>query len=293
MFNSVILDAAIGIALVYLFFSIIASTVKEWLAGWLNWRSNDLKKGLITIVNDENAVEKFYNLPLIRSLGNKPSYIPAETFALAIWQLYQEYRSAGISSEWLKSIDTLCMNAQNDVEKSLTAIGTWFDDSMDRLSGLYKRKVQMIILIISFFIVAVFNVDTFRIVNTLYNQSTARTGLVNEAIAFTKTNPDATSAARETAESMKSSLASNGIPIGWDKAPWTYSFEIMSSLMTLMGWIISAFAISLGAPFWFDLLNNFINLRQTGAKPDRSDPSSDTPIYNSTQQTQESGGAVG
>jgi len=34
-----------------------------------------------------------------------------------------------------------------------------------------------------------------------------------------------------------------------------------------LGFLITAFAISLGAPFWFDLLNKFINLRVSGAKP--------------------------
>ncbi len=36
----------------------------------------------------------------------------------------------------------------------------------------------------------------------------------------------------------------------------------------LLGILITAFAIALGAPFWFDLLNKFINLRVSGAKPE-------------------------
>jgi hypothetical protein len=39
---------------------------------------------------------------------------------------------------------------------------------------------------------------------------------------------------------------------------------------TFFGWLITALAISLGAPFWFDLLNKFVQLRGTGAKPPAS-----------------------
>lgn len=34
----------------------------------------------------------------------------------------------------------------------------------------------------------------------------------------------------------------------------------------LIGWVITALAISLGAPFWFDLLNKIVSLRGTGTK---------------------------
>jgi hypothetical protein len=37
---------------------------------------------------------------------------------------------------------------------------------------------------------------------------------------------------------------------------------------TIIGWLITALAISLGAPFWFDLLYKFISLRNAGKKPD-------------------------
>lgn len=42
-------------------------------------------------------------------------------------------------------------------------------------------------------------------------------------------------------------------------------------LVTILGWILTALAISLGAPFWFDLLNKIIRLRSSGPKP-KDDP---------------------
>ena len=43
-------------------------------------------------------------------------------------------------------------------------------------------------------------------------------------------------------------------------------------MWSLLGWIITAFAISLGAQFWFDLLTKFVNLRAAGPKPERAGP---------------------
>jgi hypothetical protein len=36
----------------------------------------------------------------------------------------------------------------------------------------------------------------------------------------------------------------------------------------IVGWILSAIAVSLGAPFWFDTLNRFMNIRSAGKAPD-------------------------
>ena len=35
----------------------------------------------------------------------------------------------------------------------------------------------------------------------------------------------------------------------------------------LLGWLMTALAVSIGAPFWFDLFGRLVNLRATGAKP--------------------------
>jgi len=44
-----------------------------------------------------------------------------------------------------------------------------------------------------------------------------------------------------------------------------------------IGWIITALAVSLGAPFWFDTLNRFMNIRNAGRAPDEPrDKSSQT-----------------
>ena len=51
-------------------------------------------------------------------------------------------------------------------------------------------------------------------------------------------------------------------PIGWSTAPT----GALDWLKTLLGWIITTAAVSLGAPFWFDLLSKVANLRGSGGQ---------------------------
>ncbi len=54
-----------------------------------------------------------------------------------------------------------------------------------------------------------------------------------------------------------------GIPIGWGDGSVTWK-AITSHLP---GWLLTALALSLGAPFWFDLLNKVVNVRHGIANP--------------------------
>ena len=72
------------------------------------------------------------------------------------------------------------------------------------------------------------------------------------------------------------------LPIGWNCQVktadgstdyWTCAKQAVPklTLVQILGWLLTAAALTLGAPFWFDLLNQFINLRGAGSKPARED----------------------
>jgi hypothetical protein len=85
---------------------------------------------------------------------------------------------------------------------------------------------------------------------------------------------------------------------------FVYAPNQNGNLETLIGWLITALAICLGAPFWFDLLNKLISLRGAGTKIDASGSGSrgkasasspgnmppNTPIVINTNQTEEAVG---
>ena len=76
-------------------------------------------------------------------------------------------------------------------------------------------------------------------------------------------------------KSLTSQLDSTKLPLGWKNDSWCKDVlgghkgmdAIISFLLALMGWIIGAGCISMGAPFWFDMLNKLVNVRRSGVKP--------------------------
>lgn len=71
-----------------------------------------------------------------------------------------------------------------------------------------------------------------------------------------------------------------GLPLGWigNGPPTTITgCPIAWWLQKLVGILVSIVAVSLGAPFWFDMLNKLVNLRTNGPPPPRADAVSPTP----------------
>jgi hypothetical protein len=53
--------------------------------------------------------------------------------------------------------------------------------------------------------------------------------------------------------------------IGWQGAP---DWSVVGWLERALGWLLTVGAVSLGAPFWFDTLNRFVNIRAEGRSPE-------------------------
>ena len=104
--------------------------------------------------------DAFYNHPLIKSLsrpGKHPSYVPSKTFALTLLDIFAkgqaitgtaEQRLAQIKasignlpdSDVKKSLQALLMNGSDSVEKVEEKLEGWFNDSMDRVSGMVQEQ---------------------------------------------------------------------------------------------------------------------------------------------------------
>ena len=71
-------------------------------------------------------------------------------------------------------------------------------------------------------------------------------------------------------------IAGLGLPLGWHsetdpRLSWNDRKLTEHVQDHIFGWLLTALAISLGAPFWFDLLNKFIVVRST-VKPKEKSP---------------------
>jgi len=273
MFNSTILDIAIGLAFTYLLLALICTTVNEWIAALLNTRGKMLEKGIAGLLQEQSTgtstlLAGFKAHPLIAALqrkpGSPPSYIAARTFALAVMDLITPQQPGPINfADLEKGIDNLppgCVksallaiiqNAHGDVGVAQARIQDWFNDAMDRVSGWYKRRSQLMNFVVALILTVSVNADTLAIGNKLWISPTLRQQLVASA----RTNSTELKGPA-TAGLLQSQL---GELVGWHDD---------GKLSThIPGWILTIIAVSLGAPFWFDTLNKIMSLRATGKAP--------------------------
>ena len=143
---------------------------------------------------------------------------------------------------------------------------------------------------------AVVNADTINIANTLARDGALRSSLVAAAEQRIRTPLPSTPAGgtpqqidaevTRNLQSANETLNALGLPIGWTRAtpgnrddrrrvPDTFG----DFFLKLVGILVTAFAISQGAPFWFDLLNKFMVVRSTVKPSEKSgeQPSKDRP----------------
>ena len=367
MFNSTIIDVAIGMIFVYLLLSLICSAANEIIETFTKKRASDLERGINELLdNNPDVVRTIYQHPLIYSLfpkpyspGSKslPSYIPARNFALALLDFATSSpaataaqasanvsdvkpevppatppddtkdkaesapaapaAAASLAAELVAMRNTIQGNpaVPDNLKKALLAlvdasvenpsklrknIENWFDSSMDRVSGWYKRRSHLIVLFLGLGIAVALNVDSIALVRSLSTERAMRDSLVSAAQEYAKSNqasaqtapprqtpapvqtpsPVASPTPCVTADTPECRVQMNlaqikqlGLPIGWTKQGFNdfTDFKRGTWLLNILGWLITALALSLGAPFWFDLLNKFIVVRST-VKPKEKSP---------------------
>jgi hypothetical protein len=163
-------------------------------------------------------------------------------------------------------------------------IETWFDRSMDTASGVYKRNVQLLCFFLGFAIAIIFNLDPLFLAQRLSQDTAMRTALAWRAETIVK---DSTTQNSQTfdpdklQENINSLLGNSSFiaPITENAGnlvdcpknqltcplkPGLPNFGKVFS--AVLGWIITALAIYMGAPFWFEILGKLVNVRSTGKK---------------------------
>lgn len=151
-------------------------------------------------------------------------------------------------------------------------IETWFNDSMDRVGGWYKRWTQKIQLILAIMAVLLLNADTVMLAKRFSTDKDLRAAVLREA----------DNSKQMSASEIASKIETLSLPLGWAaeredsrRFPWlvdmneTHPASAIAGqvILKLIGLLITIAAVSLGAPFWFDTLSKFVNLRGTGTPP--------------------------
>ena len=273
---------------------------------------------------------RFYEYPSIKYLGRieqahrgvvsltKPSYFTAENFADTIIHLLKDkgagathmdkvqftlkFNTIDIQPNTLKHFRNVFTNSANDISQFKINLMKWFNETMDRATGWYKRKIQFILFWLGFIIAACFNVDAITIALKLAKDDEARTQLVQMGIQAADPGSPISKAIQQSRDSsiehdtiwaesyrqlkMAEDEANSVLALGWqDTKPerltlfkqTIYYYRQANPLRKeFWGLIITGLAISLGAPFWFDLLKKLVAIRGAGVKPEEKKPDTNT-----------------
>jgi hypothetical protein len=293
MFNSTILDVVVGLIFVYLLLAVICSTINEWVAAKFDFRAKNLKAAISQMLDRQPQKEgdtdtnwflnKFNAHPLIAAMHDQrkpkdeghPSYLPSRAFATAVMDLVTPTQAGTISFHDLqKGIEALppgdvrttllavIQNADEDITKAQKHIETWFDDTMERVGGWYKSKMQIWTIVIAVVLTISANADTIRMTRILWRNPTVRAQIVESS------KIRAGESAGSTTPANAHELSEIDDLLGWGGHDTSNSEECWRIwLLKILGLFLTIVAVSLGAPFWFDLLNKVVNLRNAGNKP--------------------------
>jgi hypothetical protein len=88
-----------------------------------------------------------------------------------------------INTDTALFLKSLWQDSGADLNKFQASLEKWFDDTMERCTGWYKRYNKAVLFVLGFIIAVLFNVDTIAIHRVLSTNDNAREGLVNMAIS--------------------------------------------------------------------------------------------------------------
>jgi hypothetical protein len=203
-----------------------------------------------------------------------------QTYAMEAFTSLETALKNGSANDINRSLMRFLESAKSEAEQWDQALGKfrmsvedWYDEAMDRVSGWYKRQTQLIVLAVALVIVAAFNADTITISNALSRDDALRAAAVAAAEQRVQSEDvEFGSSIRE----VQNELESLNLPIGWVRASDDFSDprEVPTSfsgwMSKILGLFVTALAVSLGAPFWFDALSKIVNLRGSGRVPRRA-----------------------
>ncbi len=297
------LEVIAGMIFTFMLLSLLGTTFNELVSAWRGWRGFYLEEALKRLLEykDNPAVfNKFKQNAMFRQLmqhkaplrvSQAPAYLSATNFSSILANVLKK------KNEVVQSVDDFMHGLPEDsqlrqvleqfkeeghtsVDAFKSRLQAWFDDVMYQSSGWYKRHLQFVTFFVGLGIAIVLNADSFQIYSHLTNNAANRQQLSLLATAFANKNetlpmpsaPSDSLSGSEIKNELKNFVnqpafkeASNILGLGWSRSDFFVAPRTW--LLRLLGWFITALAISLGAPFWFDVLKKIITIQSTGSMP--------------------------
>jgi hypothetical protein len=290
------LDAFIGLVGIYLTLSLLVTAIGEGISQALGLRGRNLRQVFTGLIGKARTTV-FYLHPRIRQLmqyddpGNAlrklwlrlgfglPSYIPAD---IATEVLLEQQLGAPLSqlsqspleiqqrleqlpvSATSSSLRHFWQQAHADPLQFQYLVQDWFNDRCDRAVGWFKRKLGILQLLIGLVVAVGMNVDSIALYQKLFSDPLARQQVVLLAESLAANSQLATELCREDKSQCMDTLTlkqqlTQTAPLLGHQDTWLWPWQAPT---VWFGYLLTAFALSLGAPFWFDILQKLMAVKQ-------------------------------
>ena len=249
-----------------------------------------------------NLASKFN---IANKLNKKPSYIATENFAGALIDEIQKKGNTGdfakniaefkkkieaLDNSFIKTklneiITELEETSQANFTNLKKKISEWFDNYMVAVTVVYKNYVSVWVFAISFFICFGMNIDSLVIIEYLFVNKDKREAMVKFAESLPKdkylVNENASdeerfNATKRMKDSVLKDFSSFELPYGWTgkgNGRLDYEAKILGNetgsfdfLKKIVGLFITTISLTLGAPFWYQMMVNLLSMRKTNSK---------------------------
>ena len=225
---------------------------------------------------------------LIQALTANGVENPAEVLKHVRQMAMQLERSSPELSHMARQNLAILHAAESDL---VAKINNWFDQTMDRTSQRFTASTRMITFVGAFIVAFALQVDTPAIVNRLSADDTLRQQLVKDAETLYAENARAatsalgasapkeapadenaataptasTKAEADMAQKHRAMLSAAGlVRLPSSGEAWLNGFGLTS----VLGMLLTALLLSLGAPFWYSVLGKLLQLRSVIAVKD-------------------------
>jgi hypothetical protein len=236
---------------------------------------------------------------LFSAKGRKPSHIPTSVFSVALTDAVNSTRTppqsegtetaataqnpltqfnnavaampAGDTKIILQNLAQFSENS----EQLLENICKWFDQYMLTVSIWYKQHIQRILFFIGLCVAVFSNTDTFSLLEELQHDNMLVAQITKAADQFITSHdslashPDSLGKMINQVDNTFTQLDIFDLPIGWEKPDSNVHHSINDYISdndltwtTPFGWLITALLLSMGSPFWFQLLKKLVNFRK-------------------------------
>lgn len=219
--------------------------------------------------------EELTKLLLEFAAGEGPQQLAAQHLST----LQQALRANGIQnpSEILRNVQSLALQIElgnpelsNSVRHNLALLqeagsaflaklNGWFDQTMDRVIDRFTLNTRKLTLGVGFVVALVVQIDTIGLINRLSVDSKTTEQLVELGKQIDANG--ASEAAQAQADVIQQLDALKVVEIPTSFQAWASRWTWQGSFFKIVGIVLSAILLSLGAPFWYRALSSLIRLR--------------------------------